>query len=141
MSESIERKLTELKKIFPPNTTAEQRYTTIIDLGRKLPPFPDAWKTSDRIVRGCQSTLYLHTTFEDGKLFFSTFSDALISAGLSALLTHFYSGESPETILKTPPLFLQELNILSSLSPNRSNGLSQIYLRIKQDTLKFLIVK
>ncbi len=141
MNESIERKLTELKNIFSSQATAEQRYNAIMDLARKLPPFPDDWKTPDRIVRGCQSTLYLHASFENGKLFFSTFSDALISAGLAALLTYFYSGETPETILKSPPLFLQELNILSSLSPNRSNGLSQIHLRIKQEAVKFLIVK
>lgn len=125
-----------IKEKFSSLKTPEERYTLLIDLGRKLPPYPAELRTPDRIVSGCQSILYLSATLQDNKLFFSATSDALISAGLAALLIQAYSGSSPETILRNPPTFLQEIGIFASLSPNRSNGLAHIYLRMKQEALK-----
>lgn len=138
MTESFNENLSRIKQIFSP-LDAEGKYCALIDLGRKLAPYPDALKTPDRILKGCQSTLYLSTRFEGGKLHFSASCDALISAGLAALLILAYSGETPETILKCPPTFLSELGIAENLSPNRSNGLSQIHLRMKQEALKNLL--
>lgn len=110
-------------------------------MGRSLPTFEAQYKTPDRIVRGCQSTLYLRSFLIEGKMFFEAASDALISAGLAALLIYVYSGESPETILKRPPDFLAEIGIMATLSMNRSNGLAHIHLRMKQDAISSLIVK
>lgn len=138
MDKTFDEKCAEIKKIFAP-LNSEQRYDQLIALGRSLPPFPPHLKTPDRIVSGCQSTLYLHSTFIDGKLFFEATADALISAGLAALLISTYSGETPETILKRPPTFIAELGLAASLSPNRSNGLAHIHLRMKQEALKTLI--
>lgn len=138
MPDSFQKKCDQIKKIFAPQST-EERYKTLIDLGRKLPPFSENHKTADQIVPGCQSTLYLYAFFEEGKLFFEAYSDALISAGLAALLIAVYSGETPETILKSSPDFIRELGIHSSLSINRSNGLANIYLKIKQEALKILV--
>lgn len=138
MTESFNENLCRIKQIFAP-LDAEGKYRALIDLGRKLDPYPETLKTPDRIVKGCQSTLYLSTHFEGGKLHFSASCDALISAGLAALLILAYSGEPPETILKRPPAFLSELGIADSLSPNRSNGLYQIHLRMKQEALKHLL--
>jgi cysteine desulfuration protein SufE len=139
MAHSFQKKCDEIKNIFI-NQSTQERYQTLIEMGRKLPPLPDALKTTDRIVPGCQSTLYLYTILQDGKLFFQAHADALISAGLAALLVGVYSGETPETILKSPPDFIKELGISSSLSPNRSNGLSSIYFRMKQESVKFMII-
>ena len=72
------------------------------------------------------------TWFEDGNLTFSAHSDALISAGLAAILIDFYNGATPEEILSTPPTFLKKLGIISSLSPGRANGLASLYHRIHQ---------
>lgn len=138
MTETFDANLRRIKQIFSP-LDAEGKYRALIDLGRKLDSYPDSLKTPDRIVKGCQSTLYLSARFEDGKLHFSASCDALISAGLAALLLLAYSGETPESILKSPPAFLAELGIADSLSPNRSNGLYQIHLRMKQDALKHLL--
>jgi cysteine desulfuration protein SufE len=138
MNETFQKKCGEIKKKFTP-LTQEERYHLLMDMGRELPPFPDLLKTPDRIVRGCQSTLYLNTTTQNGKIFFEVHSDALISAGLAALLIAAYSGESAETILKCPPDFIAELGITASLSLNRSNGLAHIHLRMKQEALKSLI--
>ena len=72
---------------------------------------------------------------------FEAEADALISAGLAALLTQVYSGETPETILKCPPTYLDEIGISASLTPNRANGLYSIHLRMKQEALKLLMKK
>lgn len=135
MQGTFQKNAAEIRKIFSPLTT-EQRYDTLIEMGRRLPLYPESCKTPDRIVHGCQSTLYLHTDIRDGKLFFQACADALISAGLAALLIAVYSGETPETILKSPPRFIDELGIAASLSPHRSNGLAQIYLRMKQEAIQ-----
>lgn len=83
--------------------------------------------------------MYLHSFLRDGKVFFEGESDALISSGLAAILIRTYNGESPETILKCPPDFLEDLGISASLTPNRANGLYSIHLRMKQDALKWLM--
>jgi cysteine desulfuration protein SufE len=134
---SFQKKISEIEKIFALLTT-EQKYNAIIQLGRTLPPFPEELKKTEHVVSGCQSTLYLASEYRDGKLFFQAHSDALISSGLAAILLKAYSGESPETILTSPPNFLIDLAILSSLSPSRSNGLAHIHLKMKQEALKAL---
>jgi cysteine desulfuration protein SufE len=138
MEETFQKKCEEMKEKFS-SLTPEERYDTLIEMGRRLPLFATSLKTADRIVPGCQSTLYLSTTLKEGKLFFEVYSEALISAGLAALLIYVYSGESPETILKCPPTFIAELGLTASLSPGRSNGLAHIHLRIKQEAVKVLI--
>lgn len=135
MSPTFQIKCARIKKIFAP-LSREKRYDALIDLGRQLPSYPDELKTSDRVVGGCQSTLYLHSDLIDDKIFFQAHSDALISAGLAAILIAVYSGETPTTVLKCPPDFLSELGLAATLSLNRSNGLQSIHLRMKQDALK-----
>lgn len=139
MSETFQKKSDALKKFFPNFLSGEDRYKALIDLGRSLPPFPLALKIPENLVSGCQSNLYLSAQFIDGLVYFEAASDALISAGLAAILIAVYNGESPETILKQPPQFLNDLGIYTSLSANRSNGLSQIHLRMKKEALKFLV--
>jgi len=127
-----------IRKAFSSLKTPEERYNFLIDLGRKLPDYPDALKTPENLVPGCQSLLYLATTLRDGKMHFQAHSDALISKGLAALLIWAYDGCSPQDVLKNPPVFLQELGIFASLSPSRSNGLAQIYRRMQQEAVKNL---
>jgi cysteine desulfuration protein SufE len=138
MEESFKKNCEEIKNKFA-NLTLEERHNLLIDWGRKLPLFPDSLKTAPNLVSGCQSTLYIASEFKDGKVFFQATADALISAGLAALLIKAYSGLTPETILKSPPTFLTDLNL--SLSPNRSNGLAHIHLRIQQEALRYLLKK
>ncbi|PIS03252.1 MAG: SufE [Chlamydiae bacterium CG10_big_fil_rev_8_21_14_0_10_42_34] len=138
MSETFQKKCAEIKNKFAALST-EERYHLLMEMGRKLPPFPEDFKTPDRIVSGCQSVLYLNTSIIEGKLFFDAHTDALISAGLAALLISVYSGQSAESILKNPPSFITELGLDASLSPSRSNGLAQIHLRMKQEALKALV--
>jgi cysteine desulfuration protein SufE len=140
MADSFQKKCDEIKKKFI-NLNTQERYQALMEMGKQLPPFPESEKTPNKIVPGCQSTLYLSASLQDGKLFFEASADALISAGLAALLIAIYSGESPETILQRAPDIIRELGISSSLSPNRSNGLTNIYLRMKQEALMQIVAQ
>lgn len=120
--------------------TSEEKYTKLIALGRKLKPYPENYKTPKHLVKGCQSLLYLKSSIQKGKMTFLVSSDALISAGLAALLLMIYEGEPPETIIKCPPTVLKELDLMSYLSPSRTNGLRSLYLRMQQEAMKILHV-
>jgi len=133
-------KIDLLKKIFSVCKTKDETYQKIMELGRAQPPLDAAYKIQDNIVKGCQSTMYLRSSWSEGSVIFQTESDALISSGLAALLVLIYSGENPEIILKSPPDYLEELGIASSLTPSRSNGLYSIHLRMKQEALKWLMI-
>ncbi len=129
----------DVKSLFSNCLTQQERYQKIIELGRELSPIPSEHQIENNIVKGCQSIVYLHSELSEGKIYYSAHSESLISAGLAALLIKAYSGQSPELILKSKPTFLEELQILGSLSPNRANGLANMFLRMQQDALKFLI--
>ena len=129
----------KIKEMFLACPSEEAKYAKIIELGRQQPAIDPAFKTPENFVKGCQSQMFLHCYLSDDKVIFETESDALISAGLAALLTNVYSGETPEAILKCPPTYLDELGISASLTPNRANGLYSVHLRMKQEALKLLV--
>jgi len=141
MSSTFQTKSQRVKEKFLLLSSAEARYTSLIELGKTLATYTPDRKNPEYIVQGCQSTLYLCAKLQEGMMFFQASSDALISAGLAALLLSVYNGETPETVLSTPPDFLLEMGIAKTLSPNRSNGLSQIHLRMKQLAINFFILK
>jgi len=108
------------------------RYQYIIDLGRRLPEFPDDLRTEENRIRGCQSQVWFVAERRDGRLYFQAISDAAIVSGLIALLLRFYSGRYPRDILDTPPDFVSALQLESHLSPTRSNGLSSMLNAIRR---------
>lgn len=139
MFESCLDKQEKVKQLFGVCETEEAKYKKIIELGRAQPILDPSYKTAGNIVKGCQSIMYLRSYLEGGLVHFQAESDALISSGLAQILVLVYSGESPETILKCPPSYLEELGVSASLTPNRANGLYSIHLRMKQDALRLLI--
>ena len=108
------------------------RYQYIIELGRKLPPFPDAWAEDGHRVPGCQSRVWMEATMRDGRLFFAGASDAAIVSGLVALLLRVYSGRIPAEIAATDPVFLKELGLLEALSTNRGNGIAAMARKVRE---------
>lgn len=124
---------------FADCTHPEMIYRKIIEWGKKLPPFNPDWKTEENLVTGCQSLMYLHSEIKERHLYFYAASDALISAGLAALMLEAYNGQSPETVLTHPPDFLDAIGIPASLTPGRANGLASLYLKMKQEALKHLL--
>ena len=107
------------------------RYQYLIDLGRRLPEFPEELKTDEHRIRGCQSQVWFVADEKDGRLEFRAISDAAIVSGLIALLLRLYSGRFPQDILDTPPDFVSALQLESHLSPTRSNGLSSMLQAIR----------
>ncbi len=101
-----------------------QRYQYIIDLGRKLPPFPKQWTDDAHRVPGCQSQVWMESELADGALRLAGASDAAIVSGLVALLLRVYSGRTPQEVLATDPVFLRDLGLLEALSTNRGNGIA-----------------
>lgn len=113
-----------------------ERYQYIIELGRKLPPFPQEWQNDTHRVPGCQSQVWLEGKIEGGKLYFAGASDATIVQGLVALLLRVYSGRSRKEILATGAQFLHDLGLVKALSTNRGNGveaMAQAIRRFAQD--------
>lgn len=107
------------------------RYQFIIELGRKLPAYPQEWQDEAHRVQGCQSQVWLAGKAEGEKLFFAGASDAAIVSGLVALVLRVYSGRPRAEILETSPNFLKELGLIAALSTNRGNGVAAMAERIQ----------
>ena len=93
------------------------KYAYLIDLGNTLEPFPDSLKTDDRLIKGCQSRVWLDARMKDGRLIFSADSDALITKGIISLLVSVYSGRTPEEISGDDFSFVEKLGLKENLSP------------------------
>jgi cysteine desulfuration protein SufE len=108
------------------------RYQFIIEMGRKLPPFPEEWADDAHRIPGCQSRVWMEAIERDGKLYFAGASDASIVSGLIALLLRVYSGRAPEEILATDPVFLKDFGLLEALSTNRGNGIAAMARKVRE---------
>ncbi len=109
-----------------------ERYQYLIDLGRKLPVFPDDAKNDVNKVHGCQSQVWLLASGDAEKIEFHAISDSSIVSGLIALLVRVYSGRSAAEILQTEPRFIDTIGLAKHLSPTRSNGLAAMLIKIKE---------
>jgi len=107
------------------------RYQYIIDMGRQLPEFPDAWRTDEHLLHGCQSQVWLKTADKDGRLSFQATSDSAIVSGLIAILMRVYNDQDAAQVVATPPDFISEIGLDAHLSPTRSNGLAAMIQAIK----------
>lgn len=134
----LEAKIEKIKSEFSNCSSSEMKYHKIIALGRNLGKLSEDKKNGKTAVQGCQSSVFLFSYMKEEKIYFEVEADALISAGLAYLLSFVYNGETPETILKSKPSYLEELGIPGSLTMNRANGLYSIYLKMQQDALSFL---
>lgn len=113
----------------------EDRYRYLIDLGRKLPPLPEAFKTEANKVRGCMSQVWLvtgHPAGDVSRFAFAADSDAHIVKGLIAVLGVLFSGQTPAAIAGIDPeAAFKTLGLDQHLSPTRRNGLVAMVQRIK----------
>jgi len=113
-----------------------ERYEFIIEMGRKLPAYPDQWTDDAHRVPGCQSRVWMEAEPRDGKIYFAGASDAAIVSGLVALLLRVYSGRSSSEIADTDPVFLKELGLLEALSTNRGNGIASMARKVREAAVK-----
>lgn len=108
-----------------------QKYEHIIELGRDLPLIDEAFKTDDKLIKGCQSRVWLHAEEKDGRIYFSADSDAVITKGIIYLLIRVLNGEKPEDIARCEFDYIKEIGLQDHLSPTRSNGLVNMIKRMK----------
>lgn len=99
------------------------KYEYIIDLGKSLDSFPESSKKDEKLIKGCQSRVWLDWKTEDGKLYFQADSDAIITRGIISLLIRIYSGRTPEEILASDFSVVEKIGLKQNLSPTRANGL------------------
>ena len=109
----------------------DDKYEYIIQLGKELPLIDPQYKKDENLIKGCQSRVWLHTDFKDGKLLFTADSDAVITKGLIALLIKVLSGHTPKEIIDANITFIDAIGLNSHLSPTRSNGLLSMLKQIK----------
>ncbi|KLJ02089.1 SufE family protein [Luteimonas sp. FCS-9] len=108
-----------------------ERYQYLIDLGRKLPPFPDADKTEANRLHGCQSMVWIVPSGDASRLDFAAASDSAIVSGLIYLALRVYSGRSAREILDTDADYIADIGLARHLSPTRSNGLAALLAFIR----------
>ncbi|HSM12244.1 MAG TPA: SufE family protein [Lysobacter sp.] len=103
-----------------------ERYQYLIDLGRKLPGFPEEWKTEEHRLHGCQSMVWIVAEGDASRLDFRAISDSAIVSGLVYLALRVYSGRSAAEIAGTDADYIGEIGLAKHLSPTRSNGLAAL---------------
>lgn len=108
-----------------------ERYQYLIDLGRKLEPFPEEWRIEANRLHGCQSLVWVVAEGDAGKLVFHAISDSSIVSGLVALTLRVYSGRSAAEILAAEPRFIDAIGLGKHLSVTRANGLAALIAKIK----------
>jgi len=113
------------------------KYAYLIEIGNEMAPIDAKYKIESNLIRGCQSRVWLHQEFTDGKIVFEAESDALIVKGLVALLLRIYSDRTPKEILESEPRFIDEIGLRQHLSPTRSNGLLAMVKQMKLYALAY----
>ncbi|MDO4826608.1 MAG: SufE family protein [Bacteroidia bacterium] len=108
------------------------KYEYLIDLGKNLPPLDESKKTEERLIKGCQSRVWLDWKTENGRLYFTADSDAIITKGIISLLISVYSGRTPQEISDDDFSFLDRIGLKENLSPTRANGLLSMIETIRK---------
>jgi cysteine desulfuration protein SufE len=113
------------------------KYNYLIEMGKSIPVIDDAYKTEQYVISGCQSKVWLHADYRDGKIFFSADSDAIITKGIVNLLIKVLSGHTPDEILNADMEFIDKIGLKEHLSPTRSNGLTSMVKQMKLYALAY----
>jgi cysteine desulfuration protein SufE len=133
--EEIEKEIIEEFEIF--GADWEARYEYLIDLGKSLPMVSQSEKTDDLLIIGCQSKLWLKSSF-DGKLVsYLADSDAIITKGMAALMIRVLSDHAPSEIINANLDFINKIGLKEHLSPTRANGLVSLIKQMKLDALAY----
>lgn len=124
--------VSELIERFSIFDDQEERYAYLIELGRKLPAYPEEYRDEDHRVRGCVSRVWLHHEMSDGQLTLYADSDAFIVKGLAAVLHLLYNGKTPEQALAIPiEETFETIGLAGHLTPSRRNGFFSMVERIR----------
>lgn len=129
--ESIQQKQDQIIDEFNFFEDWSEKYQYLIDLGKNLPKFNQNKKIDSNLIKGCQSKVWLDSSFSDNIVIFEADSDAIISKGIISLLIRVFSGHKPEDILNANIEFIEKIGLNSHLSQTRANGLLSMIKQIK----------
>ena len=115
------------------------KYALLIDLGKELKPLDEELRIKQNLIDGCQSRVWVHANYDNGKIYFQGDSDAILTKGLISLIIRAYDGQSPDDILNNQPNFINEIGLSEHLSPTRSNGLNSMIKQIKLYAMAFKV--
>lgn len=113
------------------------RYALLIELGNSLEKLDEKYKVENNLIEGCQSRVWLHAEYNDGKIIFRAESDAVIVKGIIALLIRVLSDRTPDEILNSDLYFVDKIGLKEHLSPTRSNGLVSMIKQIRFYAMAF----
>lgn len=116
---------------------AEMTVLYIMELGQKLPAMPEAEKTEENVVKGCQSKVWLTAKMEDDKIYFTADSNTAITKGLVSLLIRIFNGQSPQNILDADLYFMNRIGMERFIGTQRSNGFAAMIRQMKLYALAF----
>ncbi|HTN06486.1 SufE family protein [Agriterribacter sp.] len=108
-----------------------EKYEYIIQLGKDLPLIDEQYKKEENLIKGCQSKVWLHAEYKDGRIFFTADSDAVITKGLVSMVVRVLSGQSPRDVAGAEIYFVDAIGLKSHLSLTRSNGLLSMLKQMK----------
>lgn len=134
---SIKEKEQEIVEEFSLFDDWMDKYNYIIDMGKSIDKIDEKYKKNQYLISGCQSQVWVHAEYEDGKVYFKADSDALITAGIVGLLMRVMSGQTPEEIINSDLSFIDEIGLKEHLSQTRSNGLVNMIKQMKLYALAF----
>lgn len=133
--EEIEKEIIEEFEMFGHDW--EAKYEHLIDLGKSLPLIKEEFKTDDRIIKGCQSRVWLNSELKEGIVYFTADADAIITKGMVALMVRVLSEHTPKEIVDAKLNFVDTIGLKEHLSPTRANGLVSMINKMKADALSF----
>ena len=108
------------------------KYEYLIELGKSLKDYPETAKTDDKLIKGCQSRVWLDYKVDGGRIYFNADSDAIITKGIISLLIGIYSGRTPQEILSSDFTVVEKIGLKENLSPTRANGLVSMIAKIRE---------
>ncbi len=114
------------------------KYEHIIDEGSELAPLDEKYKKDEYLVKGCQSKVWLHARFIDGKVIYKADSNTIITKGVVSLLVRVLSGNEPQFIINHKLEFLDKIGLKEMLSSQRANGLQSMINLMKSYAKSFV---
>jgi len=115
-----------------------EKYEYIIELGKNLPIIDDKHKIENNLIKGCQSRVWLHAEYTEGKIIYTADSDAIMTKGIVAILINVLSGQTPSEISTAKLDFINEIGLKEQLSPTRANGLVSMIKQMKLYALAYI---
>jgi cysteine desulfuration protein SufE len=124
----IENEIVEEFELFDEWT---EKYQYIIELGQKLKPLDDQYKTDENKIRGCQSSVWLNSYTDQGRVYFEADSDSVFVKGEIGLLIRVLSGQLPEDIVSAELKFIDAIGLRQHIAVTRANGLASMIKQMK----------